>query len=87
MEVKTLISVKDKEGNIYSMPSETDMCILAVHYSTSYLQFEVQDTEEDASGTLYYPKKTIFVPLNRENWLDFIAVDEDKIGEIVEGLN
>ena len=84
--MKPLIAVKDKQGNVYTMPSETSTCILEVHYSTSYYQFEVQDTVEHDNGTIMYPQKTIIVLINKENWVDLIAVDENEIGEIVEEL-
>ena len=84
--MKHLIAVKDKQGNVYTMPSETSTCILEVHYSTSYYQFEVQDTVEHDNGTIMYPQKTIIVLINKENWVDLIAVDENEIGEIVEEL-
>ena len=82
--MKTLLTVKDNEGNVYTMPSETSTCILEVTYSTSYYQFEVQDTEIRDDGALYFPKKTIIVPINTSNWIDFIAVKESEIGELVE---
>ena len=82
--MKTLLAVKDNEGNVYTMPSETSACILEVTYSTSYYQFEVQDTIEREDGTITYPKKTIIAPINTNNWIDFIAVKESEIGELVE---
>ena len=84
--MRPLIAVKDSEGNVYTMPSETSTCILEVHYSTSYYQFEVQDTVEHEDGTIIYPKKTIIVIINKDNWVDLIAVDENEIGELVEEL-
>ena len=81
-----IISVKDKQGNVYTMPSKASTCILEIHYSTSYYQFEVQDTVEHEDGTITYPKKTIIVLINKGNWVDLIAVDENEIGEIVEEL-
>jgi hypothetical protein len=81
--VKTILSVKDKHGNIYSMPSETPQCILEVHYSTSYIQFIVQDYVIEEDGTEKFPEKDIIVPLNEENWIDFIAIKDSEIGEIV----
>ena len=82
--MKPIISVKDKQGNVYTMPSETSTCILEVTYSTSYYQFEVQDTIEHDNGMITYPQKTIIVPINTDNWVDFLAVDENEIGELVE---
>lgn len=84
--MKPLITVKDKQGNIYTMPSKTSTCILEVHYSTSYYQFEIQDTVTHTDGTITYPKKTIIVPINKEKWTDFIAVNESDVGELVEEL-
>ena len=84
--MKPLITVKDKQGNIYTMPSETSTCILEIHYSTSYYQFEVQDTVEHENGMITYPQKTIIVPINKDNWVDFIAVNESDVGELVEEL-
>ena len=84
--MKPLIAVKDNEGNVYAMPSETSTCILEIHYSTSYYQFEVQDTVEHEDGTITYPKKTIIVIINKDNWVDLIAVDENEIGELVEEM-
>lgn len=84
--MKPLIAVKDDEGNVYSMPSETSTCILEVHYSTSYYQFEVQDKVIHTDGTITHPKKTIIVPINKEKWIDFIAVKESELGELVEEL-
>lgn len=78
-----LLKVKDKSGEVYTMPSDTPKCILAVHYSTSYYQFEVQDHVIDESGKETFPKKDIIVPLNKNNWVDFIAVDNDEIGTLV----
>lgn len=68
------------------MPSETSTCILEVHYSTSYYHFEVQDTELRDDGELYFSKKTIIVPINTDDWIDFFAVKESEIGELVEEL-
>ena len=82
--MKPLIAVKDSEGNVYTMPSESSTCILEVHYSTSYYQFEVQDTELSDDGALYFPKKTIIVPINTDNWVDFIAINgKEQIGELL----
>ena len=79
-----LIGVKDNEGNVYTMPSKTSTCILEVTYSTSYYQFEVQDTVEHEDGTITYPKKTIIVPINTDNWVDFIAINgKEQIGELL----
>ena len=83
-KMKPLIAVKDNEGNVYAMPSNTSTCILEITYSTSYYQFEVQDTVEHDNGTMTYPQKTIIVPINTDNWVDFLAVDENEIGELVE---
>ena len=84
--MKPLLAVKDIEGNVYTMPSETSTCILEITYSTSYYQFGVQDTVEHENGMITYPQKTIIVPINTDNWVDFLAVDENEIGEIVEEL-
>lgn len=82
--MKPLIAVKDNEGNVYTMPSETSTCILEVTYSTSCYQFEVQDTIEHDNGMITYPQKTIIVPINTDNWIDFLAVKKSEIGELVE---
>lgn len=79
----TLITVEDKDGNRYSMPSEGPQCILEIHYSTSYLQFKVQDHFTDENGKETFPGKDVIVPLDTENWVDFIAVDEDELGRII----
>ena len=65
--MKPIISVKDKQGNVYTMPSETSTCILEVTYSTSYYQFEVQDVITGEDGETLYPKKTIIVPIDENN--------------------
>jgi len=82
--MKRLIQVKDKSGNVYSMPSNSPQCILEVHYSTSYYQFVVQDYVIDENGEEKFPEKDIIVPLNTDNWIEFIAIDSEEIGEIVE---
>ena len=82
--MKTLIAVKDNEGNVYTMPSNTYKCIIEIHYSTSYYQFIVQDVITDEDGGVLYPEKTIIVPINENNWVDFIAVKESEIGELVD---
>ena len=84
--MKPLIAVKDNEGSVYAMPSETSTCILEVTYSTSYYQFIVQDVITGEDGEILYPEKTIIVPINEDNWIDFIAVKESEIGELVEEL-
>ena len=84
--MKPLVAVKDSKGNVYTMPSETSTCILEVHYSTSYYQFVVQDVITGEDGETLYPEKTIIVPINENNWVDFIAVKESEIGELVEGV-
>ena len=84
--MKPLIAVKDNEGNVYTMPSSTNKSIIEVHYSTSYYQFVVQDVITGEDGETLYPEKTIIVPLNENNWVDFIAVKESEIGELVEGV-
>ena len=78
-----MLKVKDKNGVIYTMPSDTPKCILSVHYSTSYYQFEVQDHLVDENGKETFPKKDIIVPINTDNWIDFIAVNEYEIGSLV----
>ena len=85
--MKPLITVKDKQGNIYTMPSKTSTCILEVHYSTSYYQFIVQDVITGEDGEILYLEKTIIVPINENNWIDFIAVKESELGELVEEIN
>lgn len=79
-----LIKVMDKEGKVFTMPSETPECILEIHYCTSYYTFVVQEVDVDENGKEIYPKREIIVPINEDNWLDFIAVDMDEIGSIVE---
>lgn len=76
------ISVKDKEGNIYSMPTnEVDNSILSVHYCTSYYHFEVQSAVGSNGKRLY---KDIVVLTNNPNPIDLIAINDDEIGEIIE---
>ena len=82
--MKTLIAVKDSAGNVYTMPSNTSKCIIEIHYSTSYYQFIVQDVITGEGGEKAYPEKTIIVPINENNWIDFLAVDESELGELVE---
>lgn len=76
------ISVKDKEGNIYSMPTnEFDNSILSVNYCTSYYHFEVQSAISDNGKRLH---KDVIVLAKNPNPFDLIAVSDDEIGEIVE---
>lgn len=82
--MNTILKVKDKEGSIFTMPSNSPKCILEVHYSTSYYQFIVQYPTIDEYGIERFLTKNIIVPLNEENWIDFIAVDSDEIGELLE---
>ena len=82
--MNTILKVKDKEGSIFTMPSNSPKCILEVHYSTSYYQFIVQYPTIDEHGIERFFTKNIIVPLNEENWIDFIAVDSDEIGELLE---
>ena len=84
--MKPLIAVKDNEGNIYAMPSNTNKSITEIHYSTSYYQFMVQDVITGEDGKILYPEKTIVVPINKNNWIDFLAVKESELGELVEGM-
>ena len=84
--MKPVIAVKDNEGNLYTMPSNTNKSITEIHYSTSYYQFIVQDVITDDDGQSLYPEKTIIVPIKEGNWVDFIAVKESELGELVEGL-
>lgn len=79
----TLITVEDKDGKRYSMPSKRPRCILEVHYSTSYLQFVVQDHYTDENGNETFPEKDVIVPLEGSNGVDFIAVNENEIGRII----
>ena len=81
--MKTLIAVKDSEGNVYTMPANTSKCIIEIRYSTSYYEFIVQDVITGEDGEETYPEKTIIVPINRSNWIDFIAVKESELGELV----
>lgn len=83
LEDKFLLKVTDKNGEVYTMPSETPKCILEVHYSTSYYQFIVQDYILDKDGKERFPEKNIIVPINTDNWVDFIAVKEEEIGKII----
>lgn len=78
-----IIAVQDSKGNIYTMPSDSPKCILSVHYSTSYFQFVVQDYYVDDDGNEIFPEKDIIVPLNEKNWVDFIAVQGEEFGKIV----
>lgn len=76
------ISVKDKYGNIYSMPTnEFDNSILAIHYCTSYYQFEVQTASNDEGKRTY---KDIIVLSENPTLVDLIAISDDEIGEIIE---
>ena len=76
------ISVKDKEGNIYSMPTNKfDNSILAIHYCTSYYQFEIQSAIGDNGKRLY---KDVVVLTKNPSPFDLIAISDDEIGEIVE---
>lgn len=84
--MKPLIAVKDSEGNVYTMPSNTSKSITEIHYSTSYYQFIVQNVITGEGGETLYPKKTIIVPINENSWIDFLAVKESEIGELVEEL-
>lgn len=81
--MKPIIAVKDQQGNVYTMPSDTETCILEVHYSTAYFQFIVQDVRIGENAETIYPEKNIIVPLNKELWVDFIAVDDSELGELV----
>lgn len=82
-----LIKVKDKNGEIFTMPSVTPKCILSIHYSTSYYQFIVQDYIIDEEGNERFPEKDIIVPINSDNWIDLIAVNDDEIGELITNFN
>ena len=84
--MKTLIAVKDSEGNVYTMPSNTNKSITEIHYSTSYYQFIVQDVITGEDGEILYSEKTIIVPINENNWIDFLAVKESELGELVEEM-
>ena len=84
--MRTLISVKDSTGNVYTMPSNTSKCIIEIHYSTSYYQFTVQDVITGEDGEELYPEKAIIVPINENNWIDFLAVKESELGELLEEL-
>ena len=84
--MSALISVKDSTGNVYTMPSSTSKCIIEIHYSTSYYQFIVQDVVTGEDGEKSYPEKTIIVPINGNNWIDFLAVKENELGELVEEI-
>ena len=84
--MRTLISVKDSTGNVYTMPSNTSKCIIEIHYSTPYYQFTVQDVITGEDGEELYPEKTIIVPINENNWIDFLAVKESELGELLEEL-
>lgn len=81
--MRHLIAVKDNEGNVYTMPSNTDKSIIEIHYSTSYYQFVVQDVITGEDGETLYPEKTIIVPINESNWVDFLAVKESELGELI----
>lgn len=83
-KLDALIKVKDKDGNVYSMPSETDKCILEIHYCTSYIQFIVQDVVIDDDGNKKYPTKNIVVILDENNWIDLMAIKDNEIGELVK---
>ena len=78
----SLIAVKDSIGNVYTMPSSTSKCITEIHYSTSYYQFIVQDVVTGEDGEKSYPEKTIIVPINGNNWIDFLSVKESELGEL-----
>ena len=82
--MRALIAVKDNTGNVYTMPSNTSKCITEIHYSTSYYQFIVQDVITREDGENIYPEKTIIVPINENNWIDFLSVKENELGELVE---
>ena len=84
--MKPLIAVKDSTGNVYTMPSNTSKCIIEIHYSTSYYQFIVQDITTGEDGEELYPEKTIIVPINGDNWIDFLSVKESELGKLVEEL-
>lgn len=84
-----LIKVKDESNKIYTMYNSsktTGQDIISVYYSTSYIQFQVQDTITLESGELSYPVKDIFVIFNNANPVDLLGVTGE-IGEIVEVSN
>lgn len=84
--MRTLIAVKDSTGNVYTMPSNTSKCITEIHYSTSYYQFIVQDVVTGEDGEELYPEKTIIAPINKNDWIAFLAVKENELGELVEEI-
>ena len=84
--MSALISVKDSTGNVYTMPSSTSKCITEIHYSTSYYQFIVQDVVIGEDGEKTYPEKIIIVPINKNDWIAFLAVKENELGELVEEI-
>ena len=73
---------QDSTGNVYTMPSNTSKSIIEIHYSTSYYEFIVQDVITGEGGEKAYPEKTIIVPINENNWVDFLSVKESEIGEL-----
>lgn len=77
------LKVKDSNGTLFTMPSETPHCILSMHYCTSYYEVEVQEYNHNDKGEEIYPTKTFFIPLNTDNWIDFIALQGEEMGELV----
>lgn len=85
--VPMLIKVKDKQGNIFSTDMTDKRCIYEIHFCTSYTQFLVQEEYVDENGKKKYKHKSIVVPAKKtwdlETALDFIAVNEEELGEII----
>ena len=80
---KVILAVKDSKGELYTMPSTSGKCILSVHYSTSYLTFELQGEEEDSYGNITYPEKSVYVELDGSNFVDCIAISGEERGTLV----
>ncbi|NLP34786.1 MAG: hypothetical protein GX359_06255 [Clostridiales bacterium] len=77
------ISVKDKSGIVYStMPMMGRVnSITAIHFCTSYIQFEVQSPVEEEGKWVH---KDIVVLQSDPLWVDLIDIQDCEIGEIVE---
>lgn len=77
------IKVADDKGNIYTMPSKTDRCILEVHYTKSSYEFIVQDVEGNEKGDTIFPKKSVIVPLHKVNERHYREGEDDNSGTII----
>lgn len=78
-----IFRLEDELGNVYTMPSDSQTCMLKVYYRKNHIEVTVQKEVFDDLGYLtHYEYETIIVPLNGRK-LKIDIQDSFKFGRFI----